>query len=71
MQSFMRNASALSHQSLLNFVISCEYANMSTLASTINALLEDAIFYTYRVEKIISKGKRDAEHALLVENVIQ
>jgi hypothetical protein len=71
MQFFIRNATALSHQSLFNFIISCEYANMAILASTINMLLEDAHFYTYRTEKIIAKGKRDAEYALLIENAVQ
>ena len=40
---------------------------MSTLASTINILLEDADFSTYRIKKLIAEDEIDAEHALLRE----
>jgi hypothetical protein len=57
----MQNTTALSHQSLFNFVISLEYANMTMLAS-INMRLEDAHLFAYSIGKIIDKGKRDAEY---------
>jgi hypothetical protein len=38
---------------------------MSTLASTINILLEDVDFSTYKVKRLIAEGEIDAEHALL------
>jgi hypothetical protein len=57
----MRNTTALSHQSLFNFVISFECANMTMLAS-INILLEDAHLYAFSIGKIIDRGKRDAEY---------
>ena len=67
MQFFIRNATAISDQSLFNLVISCQYANMAILASAINMLLEDEHFYTYR----IAKGKRDAEYALLIDKAVR
>jgi hypothetical protein len=55
MQFLIRNATAISDQSLFNLVISCEYANMTILAPAINIVLEDAPYYSYRLEKIIAK----------------
>jgi hypothetical protein len=55
MQFLIRNATAISDQSLFNLVISCEYANMTILAPAINIVLEDAPYYSYRLEKIIPK----------------
>jgi hypothetical protein len=62
MQFLIRNASAISDQSLFNLVISCEYANMTILAPAINMVLEDAPYYSYRLEKIIAKEMQNMHY---------
>jgi hypothetical protein len=62
MQFLIRNATAISDQSLFNLVISCEYANMTILAPAINMVLEDAPYYSYRLEKIIAKEMQNMHY---------